>query len=251
MKDEKTLAYINLFAILGSIPKLCKECSEARELIKDKKISIGFLIKDGPCGTLVFNNGDCYMLKKIEKPGILLRFSNCKKFNEMIDGSFTPIPLKGLFKAGFLLKKFIPLTEILSKYLKATEDELKDKEFFRVSTILMFNVITEAVSHIGNHDKVGRVSASYTVDGYAKIEIKGYECAYIFSRNHTFETYHKEPDDFDAYMTFETIELARDLFDGKINSMAAVGLGKIRVGGMVSMMDNINRILNRVSFYLS
>ena len=29
MKDSKTLAYINLFAILGSIPKLCKECANA------------------------------------------------------------------------------------------------------------------------------------------------------------------------------------------------------------------------------
>ena len=42
MKDQKTLAYINMFAILGSIPKLCKECKEARDLIKDDKISLGF-----------------------------------------------------------------------------------------------------------------------------------------------------------------------------------------------------------------
>ncbi len=251
MKDDKTLAYINLFAILGSIPKLCRECAEAKELIKNDKISIGFSVKDGPCGTLVFNNGECHMVKGMKKCNIRLHFSNCKKFNGMIDGTVTPIPRKGLLRVGFLLKKFMPLTDILSKYLRATEEDLKNSEFFRISTLLMFNVITEAISQIGNYDKVGRVSASNITDGYAKLEIRGYESAYVLSENHILTTYHKDPDDFDAYMIFDNIELARDLFDGRINSLAAVGLGQIRVGGMVSMMDNINRILDRVSFYLA
>ena len=63
--------------------------------------------------------------------------------------------------------------------------------------------------------------------------------------------YHREPDDFDAYMIFESLELARDLFDGKVNAVAAVGLGQVRVGGMISMIDNLNRILDRVSYYLA
>ena len=251
MKDEKTLAYINLFAILGSIPKLCRESTEAKNIIKNDNVSIGFSVKGGPSGTLVFKNGECHMVKELVKCNILLYFSSCRRFNGMIDGTVTPIPRHGLFRVGFLLKKFMPLTDILSKYLRATEEDLKNKEFFRISTLLMFNVITESVSQIGNYDKVGMVSASNMVNGYAKIEIKGHESAYIHTENHILNTYHKEPDDFDAYMLFESLELARDLFDGKINSLAAVGLGSIRVGGMVSMMDNINRILDRVSFYLA
>ena len=191
------------------------------------------------------------MVHELKKCDIRLHFSSCKKFNGMIDGTVTPIPRKGLLRVGFLLKKFMPLTDILEKYLRASEDDLKNKEFFKTSTLLMFNVITEAVSQIGNYDKVGKVSASNIIDGYAKIEIKGYESAFISADNQILTTHHKDTEDFDAYMTFESLELARDLFDGRINSLAAVGLGQIRVGGMVSMMDNINRILDRVSFYLA
>ena len=42
-----------------------------------------------------------------------------------------------------------------------------------------------------------------------------------------------------------------ELFDGKINAVAAVGEGKVRVGGMISQVDNVNRILDRVSLYLA
>ncbi|MBQ9704479.1 MAG: hypothetical protein IJV68_08070 [Clostridia bacterium] len=251
MKDTKTLAYINLFGILGSIPKLCRECSEAYELIKNDKISLGFKVKNGPSATLVFNNGECHIVEGVEKCNILLAFSTCEKFNGMIDGTVTPIPRKGLLRVGFLLKKFMPLTDILSKYLRATDDDLKDSEFFRVSTLLMFNVITEAMAQIGNHDKIGQASASYIVNGDAKIAINSSDVAYINADNHKLTAFHRDPDDFDAYMIFESLELARALFDGKINAVTAVGLGQVRIGGMISMVDNLNRILDRVSFYLA
>ena len=251
MKDSKTLAYINLHAILGSLPKLCKECAEAYELIKNDKVSLGFKVKNGPSATLIFNKGDCRMVEGTKDCNILLSFSSCDKFNAMVDGSANVIPVKGLFRVGFLLKRFMPLTDILTKYLRATKEDLLNKEFFRVSTLLMFNVITEAMAQIGNNDPVGRASASYIVDGDAKIAIDGADVAYISATNHKLTAVHRSPDDFDSYMIFESLELARDLFDGNINAVTAVGLGQVRIGGMISMIDNLNRILDRVSYYLA
>ena len=54
-----------------------------------------------------------------------------------------------------------------------------------------------------------------------------------------------------AIMEFTSIELARDLFDGKVNSVACIGEGTIIMGGMINMIDNINRILDRVALYLA
>ena len=51
-------------------------------------------------------------------------------------------------------------------------------------------------------------------------------------------------------MQFADLATARALFDGKINAVAAVGEGKVRIGGMISQVDNINRILDRVALYL-
>ena len=38
---------------------------------------------------------------------------------------------------------------------------------------------------------------------------------------------------------------------GKVNAVACVGEGKIRIGGMISQVDNVNRILDRVALYLA
>ena len=47
------------------------------------------------------------------------------------------------------------------------------------------------------------------------------------------------------------MEIARDLFEGRRNSLACIGTGEIRMGGQVPMLDNMNRILDRVALYLA
>ena len=47
------------------------------------------------------------------------------------------------------------------------------------------------------------------------------------------------------------MHLARDLFDGKVNAVTCVGTSQVRLSGMISQLDNINRILDRVSLYLA
>lgn len=251
MKDVKTLAQINLFAILGALPYLCELDSEAAKLIEGETVSIGFAVKDGPEATLFFGSGKCRMAPGVDRCQVKLPFSSCEKFNGLIDGTVTPIPSKGFTKVGFLLKKFTKLTDRLSLYLKPEPEMLKDPEFFRISTTLMFHVIAEAIAQIGNHDKVGMFSASNIVDGTAKLAIAGGPAAALCCRNHRFTAVHEEPKTCFAYMEFQSMELARALFDGQVNAIAAVGLGQVRIGGMISMIDNINRILDRVALYLA
>ena len=43
MTDAKTLAYINLHAVLGSIPYLCEIDERAKELIKKENFELSFL----------------------------------------------------------------------------------------------------------------------------------------------------------------------------------------------------------------
>ena len=52
-------------------------------------------------------------------------------------------------------------------------------------------------------------------------------------------------------MEFNGIRLARDLFDGNVNAVACIGEGKIGMFGLVNMIDNVNRILDRVAIYLA
>ncbi len=251
MTDARTLAYINFYAIFGSLSVFCDLCPEARKLLGDKKITVAFTVKNGPVGRLAFEKGTCRILDGEGPCDIRLPFSSCEKFNGMIDGTVTPIPTKGLTKVGFLTKTFVGLTDLLTRYLRASDEDLKDPDFFRISTLTTFYVVSEALSQIANHDSVGQASASYIVDGTAKMAIGDVAGAGIVARDHVLTTDHRMPEQFLSYMIFEDLALANDLFAGRVNSVAAVGKGKIRIGGMVSQIDNLNRILDRVALYLA
>ena len=249
--DERTLAYINLFAVLGGLSQLCRLDEECGKLIQGKEISIGIAVKDGPEGTIRFSGGACTVTPGIDRCDIRLPFSSCRKFNGLIDGTVTPIPSKGFTKIGFLLKEFTALTDKLTAYLRPAEGALNDPEFFRISTTIMFHLILDAVAQIGNVDKVGKASASYIVDGDVRIAIEGGPEGHIHARNHRLTAVHTPTESPMSYMVFTSMENARELFDGKVNGVVCVGQGKVRVGGMISMVDNVNRILDRVSMYLA
>lgn len=251
MRDERVLAYCNLFAVLGSIPKLLELDDDARALVGNKRISIGFSVNDGPSGTLFIENGKAEMREGTKGCSIKLYFSSCAKFNGLIDGTSMPLPVSGFHHLGFLLGAFTKLTDILSEYLRPAPERLEDKEFFEKSTVLMLSVIGNAVVQIGNTDKVGMFSASNIVDGDILFGIGEDIALGIRAKDHVLSLMKEAPEVSFSEMRFADLTVARDLFDGKINAVAAVGEGKVRICGMISQIDNVNRILDRVSLYLA
>jgi len=248
--DQKTLAYINMYAVLGGLVKLCDTVPEAKKILGKSGASIGFAVKNGPAATFTFVGGRCIMKDGAEDCVIKIPFSSPEKFNGMIDGKVTPIPTKGFTKISFLLTKFTKLTDLLTRYLRPSEEDLRDPVFFNQSTAIMFHVIAGAICQIANHDTVGMASAKYIVDGAVKMEICGAESAALIAKNHKLTYSADIPKKIMSYMQFADIQTARDLFDGKINSVASVGTGGVRMGGMISQIDNVNRILSRVELYL-
>lgn len=252
MKDTTVLARCNLYAVLGAIPHLLTLDPEAAALVGGKHIRVGFSVQNGPKATLVFKDGAAEMVKGVEKCSIKLWFPSADKFNAMIDGKGSPIPVSGFLHLGFLLKEFTRLTDILSSYLRPEPKRLADPVFFERSTTLMLYVIGRAIVQIGNHDKVGRFSASNITDGKIKLGIGGDLSVAIHAKEGHL-MFNPFPNDkgVTSQMVFDSLKTARDLFDGNINAIAAVGMGQVRICGMISQVDNINRILDRVAVYLA
>ena len=221
--DARTLSYINLYGILGTLPELCRLSPEAQAYLRGQTVRVGITVKNGPAATLSFDKGQCALEEGTHNCQILLPFSSPERFNGMIDGTVTPIPVKGLTRVGFLTGPFTKLTDLLTRYLRPQPGDLDNERFFEISTRLMFRLIVSAVAQIGNEDPVGRASASYIVD----------------------------TDAYFSHMEFCDMHLARDLFDGKVNAVTCVGTSQVRLSGMISQLDNINRILDRVSLYLA
>lgn len=252
MIDQKTLAYINLYAVLGALENLCELAPEAPSILTNKKpVSIGFEVKGGPSATITFKNGKCRMEQGCAKCDVKLPFSSCEKFNGLIDGTVTPIPSKGFTKIGFLLNDFTKLTDLLNKYMRPDPADLEDKDFFEVSTTLMLYVIGVAIAQIGNNDEIGKFSADHIVNGSVMMAIKDGPAVEIVCKNHRLIALKKRPEAYRCSMVFESLETARALFDGKVNALTCIGTGRIEMHGLIGMLDNINRILDRVGLYLA
>lgn len=249
--DQMTLAYINMYAVLGALPSLCELSEQARAILGDKQCSIGFSVKGGPQATLRFSGGVCVFEEGTERCDIKLPFSAPEKFNAMINGTGKPIPSRGYTKLSFLLNQFTKLTDLLSSYLRPTAEALANDDFFNASTTLMMHVIAAAAAQVGNYDKVGKASAGYIVDGVIRLAVKDGPSVGILAQNHVLSAIHTPPQQWMSYMEFSDMRLARALFDGKVNAVVCVGEGRIRVGGMISQVDNVNRILDRVGQYLA
>lgn len=253
MTDSRTQAYLNLYAVLGTLENLCELDEQARNMLYSlkKPVSICIEVKDGPCATLKFTSKGCRMEDGKKECDILLPFSSCEKFNGMIDGTVTPIPAKGFTKLGFLLKTFVPLTDRLSELMRPSEEAMKDPAFFELSTKLTFYTIAVALAQIANQDVLGKQSASYMLDGDIAFEILNGPAATLRVENHHLVAIKKAADKPRAIMQIDSLQLANDLFNGRVNALECIGMGTIEIRGMVSMVDNMNRILNRVALYLA
>ncbi len=250
MTDQKTLAYINLYGVLGALTALCDNVPEAKKILGNAGCSIGFAVKNGPSATLTFVGGKCILKEGVEDCTVKIPFSSPEKFNGMVNGTVTPVPVKGFTKLPFLLGRFRKLTDLLESYLRPAPEKLENEEFLRRSTVVMFRVIAASIAQIANHDKIGQFSASNIVDGTIKMEIAGVTKAALTAKDGVLTFSDKVPKNYLSSMTFADVKTARDLFDGKINAVAAVGNGGVKMAGMISQIDNLNRILSRVELYL-
>ncbi len=250
--DSKTMAYVNLFAVLGTLENLCDLVPEAKEILKGKRpVSIGFEVKGGPSATLSFADGNCRITEGCGSCDIKLPFSSCEKFNGLIDGTVTPIPSKGFTRISFLTKTFVPLTELMTKYLKPSKEDLADEKFREINTRLTLYTAAAAIAQIGNVDKSGRFSTGLMPDGDIAIDIRDVMGVTVKVKDHRLTTIKKPCDKPRASMIFSDLDVAGKLLNGEVSSMACICNGSIEMHGMLNMIDNMNRILDRVGQYLS
>lgn len=254
MKEAKALAYVNMYGILGTLENLCRIDEQAKAILADleKPVSLCLSVRGGPCCTFHFTNESCRMTEGSEGCSCRMNFSSPEKFNALIDESKPGLPAKNPIQVlKFLLGPFTKLTDRLTELLRPNEEALKDRVFFEKSTTLTLYTIAGAISALANNDSISRVSANYTVDGEISLGIKDTVYVTILVQNSRFVTIKERSQNPRAIMEFASIDLASDLFSGRVSTINEMCKGTIYLRGMISMLDNINRILDRVSVYLA
>lgn len=250
MKDALTLANINMFAVLRNLEDLCELDKEAKSLIEGTSISIQFIVRNGPNALLSIKDGRCTLTRGTGAKNITLFFKSPEHFNAMVDGKANPIPLKGFTKISFLTKDFTQLTNRLSYYLKPTKQLLEDQNYKIINTILTFYTAFFAIAEIGNHDKIGKLSAKAIPNGIIQAAIENGPSVNMVCNNGHLNARKGIVESPRARMIFNDMDAAYQLLNGKTDSYTAIASGSLRMNGFLPMLDNLNHILFKVPFYL-
>ena len=243
MIDANAMAYVNMYGVLGTLENLCQLDSEAKAILSQlkKPVSLCFSVSNGPC---CMTEGDAGCTCK-------MFFSSAQSFNNLIDHAKPGIPTKNPVQViAFLLGPFTKLTDRLNAVLRPSEEAIQDRAFFEKSTTMTLYTIAGAISALANNDPISRISADYTVDGDISLGIR--DTAYITLRvkDKHFTTIKEKCENPRAIMEFASLDLAAGLFAGNVSTINEMCKGTIYLRGMISMLDNVNRILDRVSVYL-
>ncbi len=253
MTENKAMAYVNMYGVLGTLENLCAMDDTAKSILAKlkKPVSLCFSVKDGPCCTFHFTKEGCRMTEGDTGCTCKMCFSGPEAFNALIDSSKPGIPVKNPVQVlAFLLGPFTALTNRLTELLRPSEEAMKDRAFFEKSTILTLYTISGAISALANNDSISRISAEYTVDGDISLGVRDTAHVTIRVKDHHFTTIKEPCKNPRAIMEFASIDLAAGLFAGKVSTINEMCKGTIYLRGMISMLDNVNRILDRVSVYL-
>lgn len=254
MIEQKALAYANMYGILGTLVKLCEIDEQAIGILKalKKDVSLCFSIKGDISRTFHFSKNGCEITEGSDGCNCKMNFNSYESFNRLINDGKPGLPTKGIVTLlSFLLGDFTKLTNRLTELLRPTEENLKNSDFYKESTILTMYTVAGAVAGLANSDSIAKISAENTVDGDVLLGIKETAYATIRVKEHRFSVIYKETENPRAVMEFSDIALANGLFAGTVSTINEMCKGNIVIKGMISMIDNINRILDRVSVYLA
>ena len=119
MTDPRAMAFVNLYGVLATLENLCALDATAKNILKKltTPVSLCFDVKDGPCGTLHFDQDGCIFTEGSDGCTCKMNFMSPKAFNDLIEKSKPGIPTKNPVQVlSFLLGPFTALTNRLTEH---------------------------------------------------------------------------------------------------------------------------------------
>jgi len=252
MSSDLIKANLNLYAVLQNLEDIVRYDPEINSLAKNWDVVIQFSVRGGPKAHIAFKDEVCRVVRGTYRgPDIKLFFTSPAHCNRMFDNKGNPIPLKGFTKIGFLTKEFPKLTERLEYYLKPTDDLLKNKDYLEMNTRLTLNTALYAARELALLDPVGIARAAHIGTGVVQLRIRNGPSAYINFKNGEIEVEKGDWEKPMALMEVKNLRIANDLFNGRVDSFAAVAAGDIVVKGKIMMVESLSVLFDRIPIYLS
>ncbi|MCI5826491.1 MAG: hypothetical protein MR006_07490 [Arcanobacterium sp.] len=270
--NQKTMAAINMRAVLRALSKLPTLDSTAAALVQHAPITVQFSASGVATVRLILGNGKVQFFSGAGPADMKLAFPAPVMVNKMFEGKGAPIPTKGLTKLKYLTGPFTELTDRLSYFLRPTPELLADPEYARINSILTLHVAAYATAEVGNHDPKGISVAKGMHNGVIVLGVEGAAlpeaeatgdaassklALTLVVHDHHMRVVDGEnrkeagPDGRFAHMTFANLNAAGQVLRGELASYPAIGRELLHLGGYIPLLDSVNKLLGVVPFYLS
>ena len=255
--NQTAMAAVNLRAVLRTLEKLPELDPKSKQLLEHKPLTLQFKAANVGAVRLKLGDGKVEFFPGGGPADMSLGFPVPVMVNKMFDGKGIPVPLKGFTKLKYLTGTFTQVTDRLSYYLRPTPELLKDPEFARVNSLLTLHVAVYAMAEIANVDPKGMAVAKGMRDGTIALKIENGPVLTMVLQDHHARIVEGDqpkaagPNGRHAFMAFSDLDTTGQVLRGELASYPAIGRELIKLGGYVPLLDNMNKILGMVPFYLS
>ena len=253
-RNEMLLCRLHLHAVLPALEALSRLVPQARDAIAGANFALGLRVADGPSAMVTAADGVLRVEPALaSRGGAVLYFFRPRHLNAIFlqRVAMPPLPVRGWLRFA-KLRPFLRLAKVLDATLQPAEPALADDEFRRRHLLLSFQVALRAVPIVAREDPLAIRALKSTPPGLLAIRIPNLEfVAWVEWRNGVLRSELGEPPSAaDAIVTVRDEETARLLVAGQLDPQAAVGLGRVRVDGLIPLADGLDVLLHRVESYL-
>jgi hypothetical protein len=247
------LSRLYLGAVLPCLTDLAEQDGSVREILGGMRGSIVFMILGGPSATLRLESSAITWQAGVGRtPAVILAFFGDRHLNAFFSGKkwAAPVPLWGGWRVG-LLARFSKLARRLEEVLDGEPSVLDSAAGRRLHARLLLMVAGLALRPLADGDAPTRALMRTLPHGLASFTIAGESRATVwFEHGSNRVGWSEPPRKPEVCVVFSDVTTAYEAMREEIDTLAAVGSGRIRVDGLVPLADGLNAAMERLRVYL-
>ena len=248
------LATLNLHAVLPRLEDLIRLDEEAKAIASGMNLSVRFRVAGGPSRVVEIRKGRVSSSGDPNRPAELgLLFTSCDQLNNMfMDKPAVPIPYKRLDKL-IQMKKFTRLTEIMTRYLRPSDESLKDPAFKRKFVDMTLQTALAGTAQVAKHDPKMHQVVGHLPHGTIQLSVLP-DGPFAWVRVDTDKNIEggtgtiKNPS---ANLNINGLDVAVDMLADRLDQFAALGTGDLEATGLLPLIDEFGALLDRVGKFLA
>jgi hypothetical protein len=253
--NEMLQAGIYLKAILPLMEDLVQYDQESAAAIQGRNLVLQFEVKRGPVAHLEIRGGRVrHNTGPHPRPDVRLSFKSPELLNRLFAGAnVRPGIRKGFTRLGFLTRGFAVLSRRLSYYLEGEGKNARGPDADRFLVRLGLHAMLGGMATVASDDPSLTDIAAGTSPGTLLVQVlpdgpHGTFAKTVGNGDMGFRATWEEPvEHANAVMEFVSLGVARQVIDGQLSPVAAIGTGEMHIRGYLPLIEKANIFLGRFS----